>query len=137
MGSKKRSSDPFLYGRQRNELLDSLNEALKKESIDRQSYDEVYNMLTAEAKESGLDDSGTILSRGGIVDYFSVAQSVQKKLSEASEYFAKAVEGTDPKFKARRKTELLYKTIADQPGRRQFISGPTTGRRGSAGLLGL
>lgn len=130
MGAMKRSYAPIrqrndlldvfnnLYGRQRNELLKALNEALEKETIDRQSYDEITNMLDA-------DPSSDFTAFGS-------------KLKEASEYFSKAVEGIDPKFKARRQTELLYKTITDQPGRRQFAFGPTAGRTsGSKGPLGV
>src|SRR5690606_13881638 len=138
MGSRKRSHDPYAFGRQRNALLDALNEAIQKENIDRQSYDEIYNMLTVEAKELGLDDSGTVSGRGSLPANFNVAEAVSSKLKEASEYFSKAVEGIDPKFKSRRKTELLYKTITDQPGRRQFAFGPTVDRTsGSNGLLGV
>ena len=52
-------------------------------------------------------------------------------LGDAESFFQKAKAGTDPKFRSRIATEMMYTTVLAQPGRRQLGIGPQGQARSS------
>ena len=104
-----------------DDLLRAVDQRMGAGDIDATSGQEAKDLLGVKAGATSVDYNT------GITNYY-----------KAEDYLKKAVEGIDPKFRARRQTELLYKTMIDQPGRKQFVfgAGSTSKRSGSTGLLG-
>ncbi len=102
------------------------------------AYTSLLNNVNSSAEEGKIDKQSALEISNLLIDPTTGAFGGSQKFAQAQEYFSKAVEGIDPKFKARRQTELLYKTMVDQPGKRQFVFGAGVGGRSTAksGLLG-